>query len=101
ALKESQDPSVRLRAKYWLLGIAVFGPLGMVNFLGNYGVPVFPTGGIGNVLLVAVWTYAAVRHRLMDIDVFVMRAAATLLASVGVAFPVAAGVIWMQHLPVG
>ena len=101
ALRNSQTASVRLRAKYWLLGVAVFAPLGFVNFLVNYGMPIYPTGSLGNILLVAVLTYAAVRHRLMDIDVFIMRVAATLLASVVAVLPVAGAVIWVHRLPLG
>jgi transcriptional regulator with GAF, ATPase, and Fis domain len=101
ALKRSPDPSVRIRAKYWLLGVAVFFPTVLVNFLANYGVPVFPVGSIGNILMVGIFTYAAVRHRLMDIDLFIMRAAATLMASVVVVLPIAGAAIWGQRLPAG
>ena len=100
-LKRSRDSSERIRAKYWLFSVAVFFPLGLVNFLANYGVPVFPTSSIGNILMIAILAYAAVRHRLMDIDRFVMRTAATLLASVALVMPVAGAVIWARDLPVG
>lgn len=79
----------------------MFAPLGLVNFLPNYGVSIFPPGSIGNIVLVCIVVYAAIRHHLMDIDVFVMRAAATLLASVAVVLPVAGAVIWVQRLPIG
>lgn len=100
-LRGSASAAVRLRARYWLLGVATFLPLSGVNLFANYGVPVIPTGSLGNILLVALWTYAAVRHRLMDIDVFIMRAAAALLASVVLVLPFAAAVIWLRDLPVG
>jgi transcriptional regulator with GAF, ATPase, and Fis domain len=100
-LKLSTNAAVRLRARYWLLGVAIFVPLSCVNLLANYGVPVVPTGSIANILLVALWTYAAVRHRLMDIDIFIMRAAATLLASAVIVLPFAAAVIWAHDLPIG
>ncbi len=100
-LKTSTSSSARQRARYWLLGVAIFLPLGCVNLLANYGIPMIPTGSIGNILLIALWTYAAVRHRLMDIDVFIMRAAATLLASIVVVLPFAAAVIWVRDLPIG
>jgi transcriptional regulator with GAF, ATPase, and Fis domain len=72
-----------------------------MNFLANYGVAVVPTGSAGNIFIVALWTYAAVRHRLMDIDAFIMRAAAALVAGMLVVLPVAAAVIWVHQLPVG
>ena len=100
ALNTAESAVVRLRARYWLLGVATFLPLSAVNLLANYGVPVIPTGSLGNILLVALWTYAAVRHRLMDMDVFIMRIAAALLASVVLVLPFAAAVIWLRELPV-
>jgi transcriptional regulator with GAF, ATPase, and Fis domain len=100
-LRSSAGAAVRLRAKYWLLGVAIFVPISCVNFLANYGVSMVPIGSLGNIFLVALWTYAAVRHRLMDIDVFIMRAAAALLAGMLVVLPVAAAVIWAHQLPIG
>jgi len=100
-LRGSASTASQLGAKYFLLGMSVFVPIGFANFLANYGIPVFPMGSIGNVCLVAVLAYAAVRHRLMDIDVFIMRAAATLLASAAVVLPIAAAIIWVQRMPYG
>jgi transcriptional regulator with GAF, ATPase, and Fis domain len=101
AIARSDRVEVRLRLKYWLFGVALCFPLGLVNVLSNFGLNVFRTGGLGNVLFVCVIGYAAVRHRLMDIDLFVMRMAATLLASMAVVLPVAGAVIWAWNLPLG
>jgi transcriptional regulator with GAF, ATPase, and Fis domain len=100
-LARATDPFQRLRAKYWILGLLVFLPFGILNYLANYGFAVFPTGSLGNIVLAALWVYAAVRHRLMDIDVFIMRVCATILTSVAVVLPVAGGIIWVQDLPIG
>ncbi len=94
-------PDVRLRVKYWLLGAAVVFPLSLVNFLANYGLQIIPPSSAANITAIGILAYAAVRHRLMDIDVFIMRAAATLLASTAVVLPIAGTVIWVHHLPVG
>jgi transcriptional regulator with GAF, ATPase, and Fis domain len=51
--------------------------------------------------MVGIIAYAIVRHRLMDIDVFIMRAAAIFVASAAVVLPVAGAVFWLQHLPPG
>jgi transcriptional regulator with GAF, ATPase, and Fis domain len=99
ALRQSHVLHVRLRAKYWLLGAGTFVPLGFVNYAVNYGAPIFPTGSVGNIVLVLIFAYAAARHRLMDVDRFVMRAAATLLASLLFVLPLAAGLIWAYKLP--
>jgi len=51
--------------------------------------------------MVGIVTYAIVRHRLLDIDVFIMRTAAVFVAGAAVVLPVAGAVMWLQHLPVG
>ncbi|MFQ5668187.1 MAG: sigma 54-interacting transcriptional regulator [Candidatus Binatia bacterium] len=99
ALKSPISPRTRLRVKYWLLGAAAAVPLGFTNFFTNYDVPIFPLGSLGNILMVGVIAYAAVRHHLMDIDRFIIRAGATVLASVAIVLPLAGAVIWMRHLP--
>jgi len=100
-LSATASPLVRLRVKYWLLATAAAFPLGVTNMAANCGFSVLPLGSVGNIALVAVLTYAAVRHRVMDIDVFIMRAAATLLASVALVLPIAGAVIWVHRLPAG
>ncbi len=100
-LSEPLDPAVRLRVRYWLLAAAAAFPLSLTNIAANYRLPVLPLGSLGNIALVGVLTYAAVRHRVMDIDIFIMRAAATLLASVALVLPIAGAVIWLHHLPAG
>ena len=100
ALRDTSSPANRLLTKYWILGNSVAFPLALTNLLASY-LPVFPLGSIGTMFAVGAVGYAAVRHQLMDIDAFVMRTAATLLASVAVVVPLAAAVIWAQHLPVG
>jgi len=101
ALNTTANPVVKLRTKYWLLAAAGAFPTGITNILANYGVPIIPLGSLGSVYIVALVTYASVRHRLMDIDFFVMRTAATLLASVVVVLPVASAAIWVRDLPFG
>ncbi len=98
-LRRSASPEVRLRTKYWLVGAGVAFPLGLTNFLANYGVPIIPLGSVGNIFLVCIYAYAAVRHRLLDIDVFLMRAAAALLTGVAAVLPVAAALMWMRMVP--
>ena len=94
-------PDVQLRVKYWLLSAAVAFPLSLVNFLANYGLQIPLPSSVANILMIGILAYAAVRYRLMDIDRFIMRAAATLLASAAVVLPIAGAVIWVHHLPVG
>ena len=100
-LRTSVPAEIKLRSRYWLLGAAVAFPLGAVNMLANYGFQIILPSGVGNIAMVGVVAYAIVRHRLMDIDVFIMRAAAVCVAGTAVVLPVAGAALWMQHLPVG
>jgi transcriptional regulator with GAF, ATPase, and Fis domain len=101
ALFAPASPTVQLRVKYWLFATVAAFPLGITNIAANCGLPTLPLGSLGNIALVVVLAYAAVRYRLMDIDVFIMRAAATLLASVALVLPIAGALIWMHDLPAG
>jgi transcriptional regulator with GAF, ATPase, and Fis domain len=100
-LSAAVDARVRLRVKYWLVAAAAAFLLGLTNFAANYGLPIPPLGSLGNIALVCILTYAAVRHRVMDIDVFIVRSAATVLAGVVLVLPIAGTVIWAHHLPAG
>ncbi|MFN8628396.1 MAG: sigma 54-interacting transcriptional regulator [Candidatus Binatia bacterium] len=100
-VRASGSADVKLRSRYWLLGATVAFPLGAVNILVNYGFPIVLPSGVGNIAMVAVVAYAIVRHRLMDIDVFIVRTAAVVVAGAAVVLPVAGTIYWLQHLPVG
>jgi len=67
--------------------------------MANYEMPIVPLGSLGTILVIGVFAYAAVRHRLMDIDLLVMRAAATLLAGIFLVLPVVATGVWVYHHP--
>jgi transcriptional regulator with GAF, ATPase, and Fis domain len=101
ALSAPASPAIQLRVNYWLLANAAATLLSITNVAANCGLSVLPLGSLGNIALVAVLAYAAVRHRLMGIDVFIMRAAATLLASVALVLPIAGSIIWAHDLPAG
>ena len=101
ALSVTVSPATRLRVKYWLLAAAAGFPFGLAHIGANYNLPMPPFGGLANILIVGVLTYAVVHHRVMDIDVVIMRAAATLLASVALVLPIAGAVIWVHRLPAG
>ncbi len=95
----SSNPGILIRVKYWNLAAGIALPLTGTNFLVNYGLPVLPLGSLGNIFIVAVLAFAAVRHRLMDIDVFVLRMSANFLSALLVVLPLAGTVLWSQDLP--
>ncbi|MDX2168786.1 MAG: ATP-binding protein [Deltaproteobacteria bacterium] len=69
----TRDPRVRQQVGFWLAGMLVALPLGLTNFLPVYGVEFPPLGNLGAALWTGIVAYAIVRHRLMDIDVFVTK----------------------------
>ena len=100
--RQSTSQDILLRVRYWNLATCVALPLTTTNFLVNYGLPLPPLGGLGSIFIVAVLAYAAVRHRLMDIDVFVLRLGASFLSAVLVIIlPLAGAVLWSQGVPNG
>lgn len=60
------------RLKYLLFG-SIFGTLGAVDFLPNYGLDVYPFGFIFMVIFLGIYAYAIIRYRLMDIDLVIKK----------------------------
>lgn len=89
-LRQPVTPELRLRAKYWLLAAATALPVRMTEFLAHYGWPILPIWSSGSFCIAGLVAYAALRRRLMDLDVFVTKAFAVLAAGVVIALPVAA-----------
>jgi len=56
------------RIKFVFLGAFIAIVTGIVTFLPNLGVDVPPIGPVGNMVYVAIFGYAIVRYRLMDIE---------------------------------
>ncbi len=100
-VREDEEPLAVLRAKYWLMGAAVALPLGTTNFLVNYGVPILPLGSLGTVALMAILTYAATTHRLLDPKFVLVKGTARCMAIVAGMIPLVTGVIALWTLPLG
>jgi signal transduction histidine kinase len=60
--------SAKNRLKYVSIG-SIFGTFGDWDFLPNYGINIYPYGFIFMVILVAIYSYAIIRYRFMDINV--------------------------------
>jgi len=63
----------RTRLKYVFFG-SLLGVVGIVDFLPNYGIDVYPFGFVFMIIFPTIYGYAIVRYRLMDIRVAVSRA---------------------------
>ncbi len=96
-LGEPVAPRMRLRAKYWLLAAATAFPLGATEALASCGWPIAPIWCSGSFCMAGLIVYGAVRRRLMDLDVFVTKASATLIATMILALPVAGIMVWTLY----
>ncbi len=95
------DARIRNQLRFWLLGAAIAIPLGCTNLLPAYGVQFYPLGNFGNTAWAAVVAYALVRHRLMDIDLLVIKGASFALSCLFLLFPVFVLLLWSQRLLLG
>ncbi|MBI3782711.1 MAG: sigma 54-interacting transcriptional regulator [Deltaproteobacteria bacterium] len=102
SFRRTPEGQRRLRIKYWLLGLGSFLPLASTNILANFGHPLpFPVGALGNVFLAALWAYAAIRHRLVEVDSFVARWTGSVLPGVAFTAPLATALFWFPGLSIG
>ena len=68
------------RLKYIFLG-SIFGIFGVVDFLPNYGINIYPFGFIFMIIIPTIISYAILRYHLMDINVVFKRTAAYSLSA--------------------
>lgn len=62
----------KTRLKYVFFG-SIFGTFGSFDFFANYGFNVYPFGFIFMIIFPTIYSYAIVRHQLMDIEVVIKR----------------------------
>ena len=60
----------RIKYVFWAF---LLGNIGSIDFIQNYGFEFYPFGAINITLLVAIMTFAIVRHQLMDIEVIIKK----------------------------
>ena len=58
--------------KYLLIGL-LFYATASVDFIANYGVPVYPFGFIPIIISMLIMTYAIVKHNLLDINIVIRK----------------------------
>ncbi|MBI4495715.1 MAG: GAF domain-containing protein [Deltaproteobacteria bacterium] len=64
------DKYQKHRIQYFFLALALGFLIGSINFLPMFGVAVYPFGNIGIIASLTVMSYTIVKHRLMDVSVF-------------------------------
>lgn len=71
---KSKDISMQQRNKIKYVLVAFFiGGLACIDYIANYGYPVYPFGYIFVFIMLVVFAYAIIRHRLLDIDVILKK----------------------------
>ncbi|MCB9771310.1 MAG: hypothetical protein H6754_02000 [Candidatus Omnitrophica bacterium] len=64
--------TLRNQMKYMIFGLAIFD-IACIDFIANYGIPIYPIGYLPATLFILICAYAIVRHRLMDIQVIIQQ----------------------------
>ncbi len=95
------DPSTRLRTKFWIVGAAGSAVFALTNLLPVYGVPIYPPGNLGTASCLGLVAYGIVKHRLMDIDVFLTKGLAHLAVSIALVAPAVVAVTYLQTVFLG
>ncbi len=86
----------RLVARFWVLASAVALPLGVTNLLPAYGVPMYPLGNLGSAVWASIVAYAMVRHRLLDVEIWISRFGTMFLAGLLTIVPAYAAIVVLQ-----
>ncbi|GIW45165.1 MAG: hypothetical protein KatS3mg077_2447 [Candidatus Binatia bacterium] len=100
-LRKATDARDRLIARYWLISAAVGLPLGVTNLLPAYGVPIYPLGNLGSVAWAGVVAYAILRHRLLDVEIWISRLGTAFAAGMLTIVPAYALLVWLQIYALG
>lgn len=95
-LRGATDARERLLARFWLLSVAVALPLGVTNLLPAYGVPMYPLGNLGSAVWASIVAYAMVRHRLLDVEIWISRFGTMFLAGLLTIVPAYAAIVVLQ-----
>jgi signal transduction histidine kinase len=95
-LRVAQNARERLLARFWLLSAAVALPLGVTNLLPAYGVPMYPLGNLGSAVWASIIAYAMVRHRLLDVEIWISRFGTMFLAGLLTIVPAYAAIVVLQ-----
>ncbi len=92
----SADPRIRHQLKFWMLGAAIALPLGLTNLLPSYGVSFYPLGNLGNAVWTAIIAYALLQHRLIGIDIAVVKGITYVLAFIVIVLPAIAVTLFLE-----
>jgi signal transduction histidine kinase len=99
--RRTTEVRTKLQLKFWLIGLGLALPLGLTNLFPVYGIPIYPLGNLGSAVWAGIVAYAIVRHRLMDVDVFVAKSIAYAVGGVLVLGPIFYVLVLMQRWTFG
>lgn len=100
-LRSATNPRDRLVARFWLISAAVGLPLGATNLLPAYELPMYPLGNLGSAAWAGIIAYAIVRHRLLDIEIWVSRLSTILVAGLVTVVPAYVLLVLLQIYTLG
>jgi signal transduction histidine kinase len=98
-IKSYREEKISIRKKQTLFIIIAFvlGFLGSLDFLGNYGVPLYSVGGIFALIFSTTMAYAIVNYKLMEIETAIHKTIAWFLTSIALVAPLAALLYFTRH----
>ena len=100
-VRNATNPRNRLVARFWLISAAVGLPLGVTNLLPSYGIPIYPLGSLGSAAWASIIAYAMIRHRLLDVEIWVSRIGTAVAAGLLTVVPAYALLLALQVRTLG
>lgn len=70
-VKYSSSEHKRIKYIFWALTI---GFISSIDYLPNYRVGIYPIGSFFLIIFISITTYAIIKHKLLDIEIFITRA---------------------------
>ncbi len=96
-LRTATDPRIRLQLRFWVLGAAVALPFGLTNLLPAYGIKFYPLGNFANAIWAGIVAYAIIRHRLLDVELFLSKGMAYVAVVFVLIAPAVGLILWLQY----
>jgi len=87
--KREKMPMQKRQTKLVIIAF-VIAFIGSVDFLPNFGIPLYPIGGITMLTFATIIAYTIVRYKLMEIETVVHKTIAWFITSVALVIPLAA-----------
>jgi len=91
------DSYQRHQIKYFFLAMSIGFIIGSMNFLPMLGVEIYPFGTIAIIVSLSVMSYSIVKHRLMDVSVFMSKGLGYVLSIAILGVPAIVGIVFLER----